>query len=109
MTQKAATNTLAAMGGRPPQISQLHMRPNYSEAEWRQRTARPFPDATNPRLRHLFNKDKDSQGRPYCLNCRTHGHTLDQCKQLRRKRNAANSAERGKGKGGRGGNKRQRP
>ena len=84
--------TVAAMGGGRPDnpISQRDMQQYYSEGDWTRRTARPYPLASDPENARLFNKDRGPDGRPYCLMCRTGGHTLDRCPKV---------AARAKGKG----------
>jgi hypothetical protein len=92
-----AADTLAALGGGAPRISQKDMRRFYTEDQWRTRTnvAKPA-DCSNPRNAHLFNKDKDTDGKPYCLRCRVTGHTLDVCRKSAPQRRSRTS---GKGKG----------
>ena len=31
----------------------------------------------DPRNAHLFSRDRDKSGKPYCLRCKRSGHTLD--------------------------------
>ena len=80
--QRDAANTLAAMGNMSqPQISQKDMRQFYKDEEWQKRTNRDRPAlASDPCNAHLFARDQDSQGRPYCLRCRRTGHNLANCK-----------------------------
>ena len=106
------------MQSRRGTLSTQDMRQFYSDEQWGQRVGennRPAPnsDPRRPENAHLYNRDKNpTTGRPYCVNCRKDGHTLDQCKALVKKmqqkheRGSKRGSGGGKGKGGQ--NKRRR-
>ena len=93
------------------------MKQYYTESEWRQRVGpdnRPAPGSDPRRAEnaHLYSKDKNpTNGRPYCVNCRRDGHTLDQCAALLKKlqQRGTDGAKRGNSGGkGKGNQKRRR-
>ena len=107
----------AAAQTRRGTLSTQDMKQYYSEAEWKQRVGpdnRPAPGSDPQRAEnaHLYNRDVNPHsGRPYCVNCRRDGHTLDQCKALVKKLRQGSGGQKRNGSGakGKGGqNKRRR-
>ena len=108
----------AAMQSRRGTLSTQDMRQYYTDDQWSKRVGengRPNPTSDPRRAEnaHLYNRDKNpTTGRPYCVNCRKDGHTLDQCTALvkkmqqRQERGSKRGSGGGKGKGG--ANKRRR-
>ena len=99
----------AASQDRRGTASTQDMKQFYTAEQWQQRVGpgnRPAAgsDPRRPENAHLYNRDKNpTTGRPYCVNCRKDGHTLDQCRQLSRKLQRRNSGgTKRSGSGGKG-------
>ena len=82
--------------------SMKDMKQNYTDAEWRERAPNwDAPGTSYDKIQggpspadapQLFRKDRHpDSGKPYCLRCRTTGHTLDTCTRGTRSSSRDNS------------------